>query len=193
MKLSPFAKKALISAVAALSIVVGMGVPANATGDGVGTFEGHEHATEAEFVPGSTNFCAKFPAGTEHHHLMEGTFHGTPGIGTARYVATADYWANPEGTWSHSGCTGTPYAVPGDMWIDFTPWTCSGTGHFSRRLTSVYTLTFNGSCNDVPTKVTFTGIMEPCDPLVGCPVVHPGSQQTEFADALMEGAYEQTH
>lgn len=145
--------------------------------------------------------CAEFPAGTEHHLVMEGTFHGTVGIGTADYTATESYYANPEGTWSNPDCTG-PYAVPGTMTIEFGPlleppvWSCSGTGAFERRLTSVYTLEFEGPCDgdgqtDVDTQVTFTGAMEPCDPIVGCPVVHPDGT-TEIADALMEGAYDQS-
>lgn len=130
---------------------------------------------------------------------MDGTFHGSVGTGTAEYANTENYYANPSGTYSDRGCT-VEDGVTGTMTINFDPWSCSGTGTFERRLTSVYTLDFEGTCDDSrtttvesdTTTATFTGAMEPCDPIVGCPIVHPGSTDPEVADALMEGTYDQS-
>lgn len=204
-KTSPM-KKALVAGVAVVSMVAGTAGPAAANAPGAGTFVGHEHVYEEAVLTNPATFCTKFAAGTQHHLEMQGTFHGTVGVGTATYTASQDYYANPEGTYSDPNCTvPTDLAgVPGTMTIEFGPpleppvWTCSGSATFTRRATSVYTLEFTGSCNntvtandeDYGTDVTFTGAMEACAP-VGCPVVHPDGS-TEDAQALMEGEYVQT-
>ncbi len=195
--MAPFIRKGLLVTVAVVGMMAGTMGPATANAPGAGTFVGHEHVAQ-EPVLNPATMCAEYAAGTEHHLVMTGTFHGTPGVGTATYTATENYAANPEGTYEAGGCPTSPAAVDGSMVIQFGPWTCSDTSAtFERRLTSVYTLQFSGTCTNsatgqsYATQVTYTGVMTPCDPIVGCPVVHPNGS-TEFAQALMEGAYQQS-
>jgi hypothetical protein len=208
-------RKGLIVATAALGMLAGTIGPAGAAGAGLGTLVGHEHAPDSELL--STGLlCARYiPSGQygplKEHLYTEGTYStGTGGVAyvgtaTADFTSTsADYYANPLGTYSDAACS-TAYAVPGTMeiheHIGVGTVDCSGSATYQRQLTSVFTIVFTGSCTvtdalsrtgTVSTTVTFVGAVEPCLPF-SCPaVVHPESLSVESAEALLEGAYLQT-
>lgn len=210
-KRSPM-KRASLGVVVAAVILLGAG-PAQAAGPGAGVFTGHEYAPNSTLnppIPPDTSdpslLCALFEPTADvplvHELAFEGTFHNTAGTGTARYENTTHkYNANPEGTYdpTNTSCNPTQgtYAVPStSMVINFssvpagTTYSCNGSGSYERRATSVYILTFTGTCTSgttsYPTTVTFTGAQVPCDPVVGC-VTDP------TASSVMAGAYVQTH
>ena len=185
-------RKALVIGVATLSTLLSTAGPALANAPGAGVFTGSEYSPSAEFTNPGTQ-CVRLLASESdplvHLLAMTGSFHGSAGTGTATFTATDPYYANPEGTYEDENCT-VPGSVTGTMTIDFPTHSCSGTGTYERRATSVYTLQFDGTCidgtNTYNTEVLFSGIQELCDPAGrGCV---PGPDP----DALLGGDYVQT-
>lgn len=195
------AKKPVRTTVAAVTAVLMMltAGPAYAH-DGAGQFDGYEIPPASTTFTNPVTFCARFNASTSdplRHVLdMDGTFHGATGTGVAEFERTAPYYANPEGTHGGPDCLSPDDVGPEDttMTIDFAPYECSGEGTYERRATSVYTLVFEGTCDDtgtsgddaIPTTVTFDATQLLCPP-ADCSAYHPG------ATTVMSGDYEQTH
>lgn len=195
---------AVLIAVAAL---MSSAVPAQANTSGQGTFEGLEYPPAAILQMPPITLCAEFDptqpydpdadppepeSGPLVHELdMDGSFHGVTGMGTATFTGPypGTYYANPTGTYSDPLCT-QPYAVPGEVDITFqgdsTTFTCSGDGSYQRLATSVYRLTFDGTCNNGggATSVEFLGTQVPCTPATPC--------SDPDAGAFMDGAYVQS-
>ncbi len=98
-------RKALVAGVAALTMVISTAGLALAAGNGAGAFEGHEHAPASVLVNPAA-FCAQFDPSLpgsdnlEHHLVMEGTFHGSVGVGTAEFSSSNSYYASPQGTFA---------------------------------------------------------------------------------------------
>lgn len=196
------AKRTSIGAAVVAVVMLATAGTALADGNGAGDFAGYEIPPEAFMITNQTNMCAQFGDSNEdpedpliHVLEMDGFFHGEEGTGTATFTREDPYYLAPEGTYDDPDCeVGDRASLTGDMTIMFEQYDCEGTGTYERRSFSVYTLHFDGFCDDtgtlgddnIPTDVVFTGTQTPCGQ-VDC-TGYPADTGT-----LQSGTYVQTH
>ena len=177
-------KRALITSVAAVSLLAGTAGPAAATSPGAGAFTGFEYAPDTASQPAPPMLCAQFvPTASlplEIDMDWTGTHHGSVGGGTAVFLNTStSYYASPAGTFSNDACT-TAYAVPGTLTITSGSQTCSAPATYQRSATTVIEIKHTATCNGAIWD--FDGGQEVCPPIGGC-VVDPN------ASSIVEGVY----